>query len=442
MSPFIQREDILSWGRVDRSPQRVASPRFVDELPSLMRADSVGGVLAVGQCRSYGDSVRNTNGDLILTTHLDRLLAFDPATGVLRAEAGCTLNDILLRFVPKGWFVPVTPGTRFVTLGGAIANDVHGKNHHRAGTFGRHVRSLGLLRSYGGHRTVSRQSHPELFSATIGGLGLTGVIEWAEIQLQRIASTDLAVDIVPFDRLEEFWGLAEQSVESHEHCVAWIDTTKSGRGLGRGIFSRANWCCDGPLVPHAALPRLRMPIETPVSLLNRMTVSAFNEAYFRTQARKAGLRREHYGKVFHPLDGIADWNRMYGRSGFWQYQCALPAVTMRAATAALLDVVATSQAASFLSVLKTFGSLRSPGLLSFPMPGATLALDFPNKGQRTLELLSRLDSIVADAGGRLYPAKDGRMPRDMWIAGFENSSAFMQHVDPACASDFWRRVSR
>lgn len=442
MSGYLERSDVLSWGRVDRHPQRIAAPRFADELPGLVGKRPDGGVLAIGRCRSYGDTVRNRDGGLIQTTYLDRFLSFDSSTGVLRAEAGCTLDDILLRLVPKGWFVPVTPGTRFVTLGGAVANDVHGKNHHRAGTFGRHVRRLGLLRSDGQNLTVSRDTHPELFSATIGGLGLTGVIDWVEIELQRISSTDLDVEIIPFSRLDEFWTLAEESVSSHEHTVAWIDCTKGGSSLGRGIFSRANWCTDGSLIAHSARSRLGVPLEAPFTVLNRLSVSAFNEAYFRAHTRKAGAHRQPYEKVFYPLDAIANWNRMYGRAGFWQYQCVLPPQTMRAATAALLEIIARSKAASFLSVLKTFGPLRSPGLMSFPMEGVTLALDFPNRGPRTLGLLAELDTVASEAGGRLYPAKDGRMPAAMWTAGYDALQAFMQQVDPAFGSDFWRRVSK
>ncbi len=442
ISPFVERADLLSWGRIGRAPQKVACPRFTDEIPHLLRHRPAGPVLAVGQCRSYGDSIRNGSGAVIQTTRLDRFLEFDPSTGVLVAEAGCTLNDILFRLAPEGWFVPVTPGTRFVTLAGAIANDVHGKNHHRQGTFGRHVRRIGLVRSDGDLREISLTSDPELFKATIGGIGLTGVIVWAEIQLQRISSTDLDVEIIPFSELDAFWTLAANSVETHEHTVAWIDCTKCGQGLGRGIFSRANWCSDGPLSPHAARSRLGVPAETRLPLLNRLTMSAFNESYYRLQARKAGRHRQHYSQVFHPLDGISGWNRMYGKAGFWQYQCVLPPATMRAATAALLDTVSTSKAASFLSVLKTFGALRSPGLLSFPMDGATLALDFPNRGAETLALLSRLDTIVHDAGGRLYAAKDGRMPRAMWTAGYDQLETFAALIDPAFSSDFWRRVSQ
>lgn len=442
MSLYHERRDILSWGRIDRQPQSVASPRFVEDLPGLLRNRPEGSLLAVGRCRSYGDSIRNSLGSLILTPRLDRFLSFDATTGVLRAEAGCTLNDIMLRLVPKGWFVPVTPGTRFVTLGGAVANDVHGKNHHRAGTFGRHVQRFSLLRSDGTRHVLSPGDGNGLFEATIGGLGLTGIIEWVELKLQKIASSDLDVEIVPFANLQDFWNLAGESADSHEHTVAWIDCSGRGTSLGRGVFSRANWCQDGPLKPHGTKVRLGMPVEAPSFTLNRMTVAAFNKVYYRAQARKAGNSRQHYAQVFHPLDGIAEWNRLYGRRGFWQYQCVLPPGTMKGATASLLDEISKSGEGSFLSVLKTFGDVPSPGMLSFPMEGSTLALDFPNRGQATLALLARLDEIVSQAGGRLYAAKDGRLPKDLWISGYQRLPQFAGHVDPGLNSDFWRRVSQ
>jgi FAD/FMN-containing dehydrogenase len=435
---YLQRRE-YSWGRVVASAQHVASPRFMSELSALLEAHPGSSILPVGLMRSYGDCVLNSTGGLVNMRGIDRFIEFDATAGSLRAEAGASLANIMALIVPHGFFVPVTPGTRSVTLGGAIANDVHGKNHHRAGTIGRHVLRMSLLRSDGRDKIGPAES-AALFAATIGGLGLTGIIEWAELALCRIPSSFVDVEVVPFSRLDEFWGLAEGSTQTHEHTVAWVDCMARGRDLGRGIFSRANWSNDGGQRPHAPKARWRMPFDAPNSLLNRASVSLFNRLYSRAQRSKP-QRRVHYSSFFHPLDAIADWNRLYGRSGFWQYQCVLPPASMKQAIAALLQEISANGEGSFLAVLKTFGDLPSLGLLSFPMPGATLALDFPNRGESTLRLLSRLDSIVRNGRGRLYAAKDGRMPASMWRAGYPELDRFTRHVDPKLSSDFWKRVS-
>ncbi|MGO8951830.1 MAG: FAD-dependent oxidoreductase [Rhodomicrobium sp.] len=438
---FVQRDDALSWGRVIRRPQRVASPRFKDELTRLLPAQAQETVLPIGLQRSYGDSVLNSEGSLISMAGLDRFIALDTRSGMLRAEAGVTLGEIMRRAVPRGFFLPVTPGTRFVTLGGAIANDVHGKNHHRAGTLGRHVTSFSLLRHDGKAILTPTENGNGLFEATIGGLGLTGLIEWAEIELQPVKSSFVDVDLIAYAGLNEFWDIAEASTATHEHTVAWIDCTARGRSAGRGIFSRGNWSAEGGLSVHSGRQRLGVPAAAPDGLLNWLTVKLFNEAYYAVQKRKAGALHQHYSQFFHPLDGLANWNRLYGGRGFWQYQCAVAPLEMKDAIAALLAEIASSGQGSFLAVLKTCGALRSPGMLSFPMEGATLALDFPNRGAQTLKLFTRLDAIVREAGGRLYAAKDGRIPKEMWAAGYPALGRFLTHADPKFASDFWRRVA-
>lgn len=423
-----------------RRPQRIARPRFRDELASVVGQPGASDILPIGLRRSYGDSCLNTAGAVIEMGGLDRFIGFDATTGILQAEAGVCLSDILRLVVPKGWFLPTTPGTRFVTLGGAIANDVHGKNHHSAGTIGRHVRALGLLRSDEGSLTLTPQSDPALFSSTIAGLGLTGIIEWAELQLVRIGSAYLEVETVPYERLEVFWALAEESIDRHEHTVAWIDCTSSGERRGRGIFQRANWLADGSFVAHDDRSWKRVPIEAPGFALNRFTVQAFNSAYYHINRAGAGRSRQHYAPFFYPLDGIRDWNKLYGRSGMLQYQCVVPSGQQVVAVDALLKTITDSREVSFLAVLKTFGDLASPGLLSFPRAGATLALDFPFRSERTLSLLARLDAIVATAGGAVYPAKDGRIPPEMFRRSFPRWQELAK--DPAINSDFWRRVSR
>lgn len=436
MTAYVLRRDALTWGRVARTPQQVAAPRFRDELAPLL-ASRPGTVLPVGCQRSYGDSALNSDGGLIAMTGLDRFMAFDPAAGTLRAEAGITLGEIARRLVPLGFFVPVMPGTGHVTLGGAIANDVHGKNHHRAGTFGCHVKRLGLLRGDGSRTEIAPGS--DLFAATVGGLGLTGVIEWAEIALLPVPGDGLSVEGVPFGALDEFWPLADASVASHENTVSWIDASADARRAGRGVFFRANWAAG---FGGAKGSRSRtVPVEAPNWLLNGFTIDAFNRLYRAAQLRKPSPRRESYVTFFNPLDGVGQWNRFYGRRGFHQYQCVVPPAAMRDAVAALLREVVRGGQSSFLAVLKTFGAAASPGLLSFPREGATLTLDFPNRGEETMRLLSRFDAIVAAAGGRLYAAKDGRVPKAMWTAGYPALDRFVHHIDPAFASDFWRRVA-
>jgi FAD/FMN-containing dehydrogenase len=439
-NPFVARENILSWSRTLREPQLVAAPRFRDQLPALMDEAAGASKLAIGLRRSYSDSCLNGAGALIDMRGLDRFISFEPNTGVLRAEAGVTFSDILRLVVPNGWFPFTAPGTRFITLGGALANDVHGKNHHSSGSFGRHVRSFGLLRSDSGRQTVTPEGDPALFSSTVGGLGLTGVVEWVEIQLVKIGSSYLDVETVPYARLNEFWPLMVGSETTFEHTVAWIDCTSRGEKRGRGILGRANWLDDGVYDVHDDRSWKCVPFEAPSFLLNSLTLSAFNNAYYRFHSAKAARSRQHYASFFYPLDGVRGWNKLYGRCGMFQYQCIIPRRNQRDGIAALLDVITASEQASFLAVLKTFGALTSPGLLSFPREGATLALDFPFRGETTLKLMARLDAIVAEAGGALYPAKDGRMRADMFRLSYPRWTQLAK--DPSMSSNFWRRVAQ
>ncbi len=419
---------------------RVAHPAFRDELGDLIRTGvSDGhGLLAVGKLRSYGDSCLNGDGSVIEMPGLDHLIRFDRQHGVIEAEAGVTLDEILQVAIPAGFFLPVTPGTKFVTLGGAVANDVHGKNHHRAGTFGRWVRQLALMRSDGSENVVDRDDASGLFAATIGGLGLTGVITRVTLDLMPITSSRIDLQTIPFGKLSEFFALAAESEASHDYTVAWIDCLAQGDKLGRGIFTRARHSRDGGLsVSTKTGPSV--PIEAPGFLLNRLSLSAFNEAYYRI----AGRPREAnagYDPFFYPLDAIGGWNRLYGRRGFYQYQSVVPPSAAEAATTAMLQTIAAAGQGSFLAVLKTFGDVPSPGLLSFPMQGTTLALDFANRGAPTLSLLDKLDAIVREAGGRLYPAKDGRLPPAMFKAGYPALDHFTPHMDPGMSSTFWRRM--
>lgn len=431
---------LASWGRVVRASHLVARPRFGDEVGGLVTGltqDRPG--LAVGLRRSYGDSNLNPDGHVIDMTGLDRIISFDRDTGVMRAEAGLSLSQALQVLVPAGWFLPTTPGTRFVTLGGAVANDVHGKNHHAAGTFGASVTRLMLLRTDGEAREIAPGD--PLFHATIGGLGLTGVIAWVEFRACRIASAFLDAEDTAFTRVEDYFDIAAEKKNTFEHTMAWVDCSTQGGKLGRGILSSANWSAQGDLATHQEQPRRHVPLDAPGFTLNALTVRAFNSVRHELKRMRYGPYRTHYEPFLYPLDGIAHWNRLYGAKGFYQYQCVLPPATARAGVADLLKTIVASGQGSPLAVLKDFGPNPPAGMLSFPMEGTTLALDFRNQGERTLQLMAELDRIVLAAGGRLYPAKDGRVPPEMFRAGFPKWQDFRAYVDPGLSSAFWRRVS-
>ena len=435
---------VSSWGNLVHAEHELCRLASRDaDFPELPARCSI---LPFGNGRSYGDSCLNAGGALLEMRALDRFIAFDRETGVIACEAGVLLDELHAITVPAGWFVPVTPGTRFVTVGGAIANDVHGKNHHVAGTFGRHLQRFELLRSSGARLTCSPTEHPEWFAATIGGLGLTGAITWAEIQLRRIATPWLQVETIRFGGLAEFFELCAQSDRDWEHTVAWIDCTRSpGSGLGRGLLQRANHLERGPSGRAAAAlrasgRRLKVPFVSPVSLVNGPTLRAFNTFYYHRQLAPRERTVQHYQRFFYPLDGILNWNRLYGPRGFYQYQCVVPVAAGREVIAELLARVAASAQGSFLAVLKLFGALASPGMLSFPMEGVTLALDFPNRGVRLARLFAELDELVAGAGGRLYPAKDARMPGTLFRSGYPRWREFVPFIDPRHSSSFWRRV--
>lgn len=431
---------VTSWGNVIHAEHDVL--RLQSRLDSFPQAPPQQSVLPYGNGRSYGDSCLNIGGALLQTRCLDRFISFDTDTGVLACEAGTLLADILRVAVPAGWFLPVTPGTRFVTVGGAIANDVHGKNHHRAGTFAQCLRRMELVRSDGQRLSCSSDDNPQWLAATAGGLGLTGLITHAEIQLRRIPGPLMEVETIRFENLDEFLALCAESDRDFEYTVAWIDCLSRGRHLGRGLLQRANHAATAPGMKRVRLPRrLNVPFAPPFSLVNSVTLRPFNTLYYHRQRRKRSRGMQHYESFFYPLDGILHWNLLYGPRGLYQYQCVVPQAGGRDAVAALLDTIARSGQGSFLAVLKVFGSLGSPGLLSFPREGITLALDFPNRGERLEKLFRQLDAIVQSAGGRLYPAKDGRMPGGMFRGGYPRWTEFTRFMDPRASSSFWRRVT-
>jgi FAD/FMN-containing dehydrogenase len=430
--------NLSSWGRLGSWPHRLQAPADRLSLPELIRHDLPG--LPFGNGRSYGDVCLNPEGTLWRMGGLDRFIAFDAATGLLSCEAGVLLRDIQRALLPRGWSLPVTPGTQLVTVGGAIANDVHGKNHHVHGSFGDHVRALVLLRTDGERIECGPEQQPDWFAATVGGMGLTGVIESAQLQLKRVPSAWLDTETLIYESLDEFFQLSDDSEAGWEHTVSWIDCLAGSRS--RGVFLRAN-----PSAPQAGdaarepAPRTRaLPLTPPVSLVNRLSLRPFNATYFRLKKRGVGQSRQPVEPFMYPLDSLLEWNRMYGPRGFYQYQSVVPTEGAPDAVRAMLEAIARSGQGSFLAVLKTFGARQSPGMLGFPMPGATLALDFPNNGTPTLELFERLDAIVREAGGRLYPAKDARMPRDLFEAGYPRLPDFLPYRDPGISSAMSRRL--
>jgi FAD/FMN-containing dehydrogenase len=364
----------------------------------------------------------------------------DEQAGILRCEAGVTLAQILNLTVPRGWFLPVTPGTQFVSVGGAIAHDVHGKNHHKAGTFGRFVNRLGLWRSDGQVLECSYEQNRGLYRATIGGMGLTGLILWAELRLKPISSSAIEIESERFAGLDDYFALAADADRANEYTVAWIDCLARGRRLGRGRFIRGDHGVDGDLLP-ASRWRPKLRIEGSRWFGGPPVVRAFNTVYYRAHRRRMVRRRIHYDRFFYPLDRIGAWNRVYGRRGFLQYQCVVP-WAHREAIREMITRASQAAEAPFLSVIKLLGSIPSPGLLSFPREGVTLALDFPIRGGRTFDLLESFDKMVREVGGAVYPAKDARMSPRSFRAFFPVWKEFVQYIDPAFSSSFWRRVNR
>jgi FAD/FMN-containing dehydrogenase len=429
--------DFGSWGRVFSPSQRIE--RMRDRTAALPLPPG-GSLLPYGAGRSYGDSCLNDGNTIVRARDLDRLIAFDSATGVLRCEAGVLLSEIIDFALPRGFFLPVTPGTQFVTLGGAIANDVHGKNHHRAGSIGHHVPCFELLRSDGSRRVCSLTGNIDLYRATIGGLGLTGLITWAELRLQPVQGAWMRQRAIRFRSLAEFFTLCDPLEREHSFVVAWLDCLSRGRGAVRGVFFAGDH--DAREGPAPKAPPRRFPLKPPFSLINGLTLRAFNELYYRMPRGDGQVKVVPYGPFFYPLDSVQDWNRFYGPNGFFQYQCVVPDGTAgREALSEVLSRISASGQGSFLSVLKRFGAMPSVGMMSFPRPGYTLALDFPNHGGRTLELFERLDEVVMRAGGRVYAAKDSRMSASAFRAFYPQWEAFSAFIDPRFSSSFWRRVT-
>ena len=426
--------DCDSWGRVSRHSRSIAHAEEFSK-------GAAGGFLPFGNGRSYGDSCHNDQGRLVPMRPGAAISAFNPDTGILTADSGVLLSDILALVMPHGFFLEVTPGTAQVTLGGAIANDVHGKNHHRRGTFGGSVVSFSLLGSDGRRKICSANANSALFQATIGGMGLTGIIESATIRLMPVASANVRQTAFRFSSIDGYFDAIDAIDAGHEYSVAWIDQLASGGNLGRGVLMAGDHAADGGPAKPPSAPRLSVPVSPPVNLLNRLTLKVFNEVYYGRAPKQKHTSIVPWASYFHPLDAITGWNRLYGPRGLFQHQSVYPAAHARETTISLLECARKHGAASFLTVLKRFGETPSPGLMSFPRPGFTLTLDFANSGDRTLRMLDALDDIVMKAGGGLNPYKDNRMSPQMFEASFPQWREMEAMRDPAVMSDFWRRTA-
>ena len=404
-----------------------------------------------GLGRSYGDAAQNAGGDVVAMTGRDRILDIDPMAGTATVEAGISLGTLMEEVVPLGLWPTVSPGTRHVTVGGAIACDIHGKGHHRDGSFGSHVRSIDIVAPGLGPVTLTAESAPAEFWATTGGMGLTGIIHRATIDLLRIETAAIKVDTYRTDDLEQTMSLLAERDQQHRYSVAWIDLLASGASLGRSVVdfgdhaTRAEWEAKGSGDPLRFNPPRTVPAPpwAPSGLLNRFTVAAFNQAWYRKSPRSSEGYLVSLPTFFHPLDRVKGWNRLYGRRGFLQYQFVVPdgeEATLRR----IIELLAEARAASFLAVLKRFGP-ADPAPLSFPRPGWTLALDLPATGPDLATKLDRMDELVAMAGGRVYLAKDSRLRPDLLEIMYPELPAWRQvraRMDPdgVMQSDLSRRL--
>jgi FAD/FMN-containing dehydrogenase len=406
--------------------------------------------IARGQGRSYGDAAISGTGLVILSERLNHVGSFDETTGLLKAEAGVTLAQIIETFVPRGWFPSVVPGTKFVSLGGCVAADIHGKNHHHAGTFGRHVTELEMVCADGSRVRCSPQANAELFWATVGGMGLTGIMTEVAIKMLPVQSPFMIVRNQPANDLETSLRMLEDKSWDDDYSVAWIDCV-AGRKLGRSVLIRGHHARQEELsrslqsiMTNQKTREHKLPFGFPSWVLNRPAMAAFNEVFYRRQGRRTKPFVDTLERFFFPLDRIAQWNRMYGRRGFVQYQCVLPLSQSERGLQELLEELKRSGRSSFLSVLKRFGP-EGEGLLSFPIEGYTLTLDFPIRDEGLFPFLDRLDDIVLQYDGRVYLAKDARMRAETFYAMYPRLPEWQRikaRVDPEnrFESDLSRRL--
>jgi FAD/FMN-containing dehydrogenase len=442
--PTFATQPLSGWGRYPVTPCHVFRPEKRHEVAATLASGLQPSYIPRGLGRSYGDAALNENAGVIWHVLLNRFLAFDGPSGILECEGGVSLEEIIEYFLPRGWFLPVTPGTKFVTVGGAIAADIHGKNHHKDGSFSNFVLDLRLLTATGEILVCSPKAHPEIFWATVGGMGLTGIILSARVKLRRVDSAYVWVDFHQAANLEAAMAAMDAGDERYDYSVAWIDALATGKSMGRSVLMRGNHAPASELParlrnlaygirngqPLPTEPKWNLFFDLPSIALNRLSIQAFNSAYYAVH-KTASRQLVNFEKFFYPLDAINHWNRMYGKRGFVQYQIALPQACGRAGLRTILDRLSRSGRASFLAVLKRFGD-AGPGLLSFPFRGYTLALDIP-AAPGLVPFLRELDRMTLDYGGRIYLAKDAVLRAEDFAAMYpqlESFRALQRQLDP------------
>jgi len=429
------------WGRISYS--NVASTEVSNPEQSIdaMHDITTNGVIAFGQGRSYGDVALNSNGQTLLTNNFSKVNNFDPSSGIIICEPGVTFNDLLIEYLPKGFLVPVTPGTGYATLGGAVANDVHGKNHDMAGSFGNHILWLDLLLPNGEIKRISKESNIELFAATIGGLGLTGIILAICFKMKRTPGNSVDLKEERINDLDHFFEAFSQARDTSTYSVGWIDALAKGKNLGRGIFETAELA--NSTLPVSNKAKRKVPFDFPGFALNSTSINLFNQLYYHRIPRQGRQRKVLLDQFLYPLDSILEWNRIYGKRGFYQFQCVIPESSGYDGIRKLLESIVAAGNGSFLAVLKTMGG-PGQGYLSFPMRGYTLALDFPNK-LNALPLLNQLEKITLNFGGRIYLAKDACLSAQGFSSMYPQLNQFckvLDEIDPKqkMNSDLARRL--
>jgi decaprenylphospho-beta-D-ribofuranose 2-oxidase len=446
------RVALTGWGHTAPSVAQLTEPADPAVVPGLLRDATQRGVIARGLGRSYNNAAQNGGGLVIRTTRMNRIIDIDADRGLVTCEAGVSLEQLMTTMLPLGWFVPVSPGTRQVTVGGAIAADVHGKNHHVAGSFAAHVPEFDLLTADGQVRRVTPGSDPELFWATAGGMGLTGIILRATVAMKQVPTSRVRVDTVRTRDIDETMAYLSETDHAYDYTVAWSDCLARGASLGRSVITSGSFAALDDLPAKARGDRFAFrpgalaaaPPVFPGGLVNRYTVALLNEAWYRKAPKRRDGEIQTIGTFFHPLDGIRNWNRVYGPAGFLQYQYVVP-FGQEEAVRRSFERISHTAAPSFVTVLKRFGP-GDDGLLSFPIPGWTLALDFPARTPGLARLLDWLDTLVLEAGGRVYLAKDSRVPASVLARMYPRLEEFRKLcalLDPARLfnSDLARRLA-
>ncbi|MEW2167941.1 FAD-binding oxidoreductase [Streptomyces sp. NPDC007084] len=423
----------LAWNRVHRFRQRVlAVPRGLEAVPKV-----TGSVLPRGFGHSYGDSCLNAGNTLLDTRRLNRILSFDPQTGVLHCEAGVTIDAVQRYAAPYGWRLAVSPSTGLASVAGCVAHDVHGRNHVMAGSFGHHLLAVELMRSDGYHGVCGPGEDEQLFRATVGGMGLTGLITTVKLQLRPVKSSFIDVETHQHTELSALMAHIEASADSHEHATAWLDLTS--RRAFRGVLEIGNDAVGGGSFSPSRF-RPRMPFDLPRWCVGRPHAQAFNAAYFWLQGRRRP-GRVSYQKYLYQMDSLGDWNRLLGPKGFYQYHFLIPAAAVNDGLPRLLEAVRRSDNVVVLAILKRYGPAPAPGMMSFPVRGLGGAFDFVHRGERTTRLFRELDELMIELGGRVYLAKDSTLSPGAFSSMYPQWTDFRAYVDPGFSSSLWRRVT-